>query len=172
MSQPFVGELRMVGFNFAPANWSTCAGQIVSISDNDALYTLIGTTYGGDGVTTFGLPNLQSRVAVHQGTGAGQTYVPGLVGGSENATILSSNYPAHSHSLLESTNSQGLLSDPAGNAVGSSTNLYSAALPPSVSMLGSMVSTAPGGSLPHSNIQPFLALNWIIALYGVFPSQN
>jgi microcystin-dependent protein len=165
VSQPFVGEVRLVGFNFAPVGWSFCNGSIISISENSTLFQLIGTTYGGNGQSTFGLPNLQSRVPVHQGNG----YVIGSTGGTEAVTLTLSQCPAHTHSLLASANPANS-STAAGNTVGAGLVVYST-LPPETPMNASMVGSS-GGNLPHNNLQPFLALNWVISLFGIFPSQG
>lgn len=173
MSTPFVGEVRLVGFNFAPVGWQTCAGQFLAISSNDALYALIGTTYGGDGVNTFALPNLQGRVTVHQGQGLGlSSYVMGQLGGVEQVTITSQTYPSHSHPLLGSSNA-GTLNTPPGNTLGGDQKIYDVK-PGTVPLSNSTVSQAGGtnGPLPHENRQPYLVLNWIIALNGIFPSQG
>ena len=170
MSQPFVGEVRLVGFNFAPVGWSICNGDLISISENSTLFQLIGTTYGGNGQSTFALPNLQSRVAVHQGTSSqGNSYVIGLTGGDETVTLSLSQYPAHTHSLMASANKADS-NTPAGNTVGNGLIAYSV-LAPDTAMNTSAVGPS-GGNLPHNNLQPFLALNWIISLFGVFPSRG
>lgn len=171
MSVSFVGEVRPVGFNFAPVNWMFCNGQLLSISEYNALYALIGTTYGGDGQNTFGLPNLQGRVPIHQGTGGGQSYVLGQVGGVESVTLTIGTYPAHTHALSESTNAATAGQGPANNAVCGGKPLYASETASQKSMSGSMVGTT-GSSLPHDNLQPYLALNWIISLSGIYPSQG
>jgi len=172
MSQPYVGEVRAVGFNFAPVGWQICNGQQIAISENSTLYNLIGTTYGGDGQQTFNLPNLQSRIPIHQGTNAGTTYVIGETGGLETVTINANQYPQHTHPFMASGNS-GNLSTAGNNTVGAGSKIYGAATEsPTTAMNASMVGTASGGNQPHNNLQPYLVLNWIIALYGVFPSQS
>jgi microcystin-dependent protein len=163
---PFIGEVRAVGFNFGPAGWNICQGQIISISDNQALYTLIGTIYGGDGVSTFGLPNLQSRVPVHQGNG----YVIGQLGGAETVTITASTFPTHQHSLAASSADTSTTNSPAGNFMAAGSKIYRN-VSPAVGMNPAMVGISDGGSLPHNNIQPYQAINWIIALNGIYPSQ-
>jgi microcystin-dependent protein len=171
MSSPYVGELRLVGYNFAPAGWQFCNGQLLPISQYNVLFNLIGTTYGGDGQTTFALPDLRGRVPVHQGTSTqGAVYVMGQVSGSENVTITSSTYPTHTHALLESTNNTGATSNPLGQAVGG-VKIY-VAQTPATPMSSQMVSTYAGGNQPHSNIQPFQVLNWIIAMDGIYPSRG
>jgi microcystin-dependent protein len=171
MSTPFVGEVRLVGFNFAPVSWSFCNGQLVSISENATLYNLIGTTYGGDGQSTFGLPNLQGRIPIHQGTNSfGTTYVIGQTGGVETVTIGANQYPAHTHSLMASKNSTGS-NTATGNVVNSGLTAYTTEAPNSA-MLAAQVGSNGGGNQPHSNLQPYLVLNWIIAQFGVYPSQG
>ena len=170
MSDPYVGEVRLVGFNFAPVGWMICNGSLQSIANYETLYNLIGTTYGGDGQSTFGIPNLQSRIPIHQGTSTtGTAYVIGQPSGVETVTLGINQYPSHNHSLLASTNSTGS-SNPANNVVNSGLTAYTADAP-ATPMLSAMVGNS-GGNLPHNNLQPYLALNWIIAYDGVYPSQN
>jgi microcystin-dependent protein len=167
MSQPYVGECRLVGFNFAPVGWAICNGQTVPISENDTLFNLIGTTYGGDGQSTFNLPNLQGRSSVHQGPG----YVVGQPGGTETVTLTVQQIPAHNHILVGSsssgntTNFQGKVLAVAPSAI------YVPNTNPTIAMNANAVGHT-GGSQPHNNLQPFLTLNWIIALYGVYPTQS
>jgi microcystin-dependent protein len=163
---PFIGEVRAVGFSFGPVGWNICQGQLISISDNQALFTLIGTTYGGNGQTTFGLPNLQSRIPVHQGNG----YVMGQSGGTETVTITASTFPNHQHSLVASSSSTSPTNLPANNFMAAGLKIYRTE-DPSAAMNPAMVSVSNGGNLPHNNIQPYQAINWIIALSGVYPSQ-
>lgn len=169
MSDNFVGEVRPVGFNFAPYGWYICNGQLLPISEYSTLYNLIGTTYGGDGVQTFALPNLQSRITVHQGTGA-SVYLMGQAGGNENVTIVSNTYPNHSHPFIASSNNASSAT-PSGNTVGANIKMYDPGAPVTP-MNGAMVSLSPGSSLPHSNLQPYLALNWVIAFEGIYPTQS
>lgn len=170
MSQPFVGELRLVAFNFAPAGWSICQGQLTAISQNDTLFNLIGTTYGGDGQQTFGLPNLAGRVPVHQGTFGGGTYVMGQLAGVESVTITANQYPNHTHSAIANSDGQNRLTSAQGNLPAAGPTIYGSR-PPADAMASDFLSTA-GGNQPHNNLQPFLVLNWIISLFGIFPSQN
>ncbi|MGD0830538.1 MAG: tail fiber protein [Terracidiphilus sp.] len=171
MSDQYVGEVRLVGFNFAPIDWQICNGALLAISEYAPLFNLIGTYYGGDGQSTFGLPNLQGRIPIHQGTGtSGTTYVIGQTGGVESVTINASSYPAHNHSLFASTAS-GNSAAPTGKVAGGGLNVYTN-LAPDNAMLPQMVGYNGGGNQPHNNLQPLLTLNWIIALYGVYPSQN
>jgi microcystin-dependent protein len=170
VSQPFVGQLLLVPYNFAPVDWMMCQGQLISISENTTLFQLIGTTYGGDGQTTYGLPDLRGRIPIHQGSNGVSTYVMGQTGGVETVTIGINQYPSHSHSLLGSTVSGGT-ANPANNVVGAGLTTYTAEAPVN-SMNPSMVGNSNGGNQPHNNLQPFLVLNWIISLFGVFPSQG
>jgi len=171
MSDPYVGEIRMFGGNFAPANWSFCNGALLAISQYQALYTLIGTIYGGDGVQTFALPNLQSRVPIHQGTGYGQTYVQGQAGGVESVALTSTQIPNHTHALMASSNTAAG-SSPIGSVVGAppSVSIYRVAAP-GVAMAPQAIGNA-GGNVPHSNLQPYLCINFIIALFGIYPTRS
>lgn len=167
MAQPYVGEIRLFAGNFAPAGWMFCHGQLLPISENETLFQLIGTTYGGDGQSTFALPNLQSRVPAHQGNG----YVLAQALGVEQVTLTVQQMPAHSHPLLASTN-VATQSAPAGNVLGQSTSadLYIEDTP--TSPLHSNSVGATGGSQAHENMQPFLGLNFILSLFGIFPSPT
>lgn len=178
MAQPFLGEIKLFAGNFQIRGWAYCNGQLLSIAQNDALYTLLGTTYGGDGVNTFALPNLQSRVAIHQGTGGGlTTRVLGESSGVENAALTTTNLPAHTHQVIATT-VDGTSSSPA-NALPAAPALPSAFLYLNGAATGTTDAapaptaiTSAGNSVPHNNIMPVLALNYIIALEGVYPSQN
>lgn len=168
MAQPYVGEIRMFAGNFAPVGWAFCQGQLLPIANNEALFQLIGTTYGGDGQTTFALPNLQSRVPIHQGS----NFVIGQSAGEESVTLTTNQIPSHSHAPQASSDT-GSSTSPSGNvfaAAPSDVNWYSSAAP-SASMSPSMVGSA-GGSQPHDNMIPFLVINFIISLFGIFPTQN
>lgn len=167
MSSPFIGEIRMFGGNFAPVGWAFCNGALIPISENDALFNLIGTTYGGDGQTTFALPNLQSRVPVHVGPG----FVLGQSGGAETVTLTTSQIPAHSH-VPQGNSGAGSQPSPSGGAwaVNSTLSPYTNTAP-SVNMDPAAIGSA-GGSQPHDNMIPFLVINFIISLFGVFPSQS
>lgn len=164
----------MFGGNFAPRGWAFCNGQLISISQNTALFSLLGTTYGGNGTSTFALPNLQSRVPVHWGTGAGlSSYVIGQQAGQENVTLLQSQMPAHTH-LLNAVTSGGNQASPTGNlpAVESTgTSLNYSSDPANTTMNPAAVANA-GQSLPVPVVQPYLAVSFIIALVGIFPSRN
>lgn len=172
MPEPYIGEIRMFAGNFPPVGWMFCEGQTMAISENDALFTLIGTTYGGDGQETFNLPNLASRVPIHMGTGpGGTTYQLGELAGTEQETLTVQQIPIHSHSLLASTG-PGSVNGPGGNitAESAAVKIYIEDTP-SAGMNGSAI-TPTGGSQPHENTQPFLCINFIISLFGVFPSQT
>jgi microcystin-dependent protein len=173
MSQPYIGEIRLFAGNFAPQNYAICDGSLLSIASNTALFSLLGTTYGGNGTTTFALPDLRSRVPVHQGTGQ-SNYVIGMSGGVENVVLSSDQMPAHRHSALASTSAASsrlptgalpaLATHPAYGKEGDS--------PPAVPRaMNSLSLTGGGGGQPHENRQPTLPINFIIALFGVFPSQ-
>jgi microcystin-dependent protein len=165
MSQPFLSEIRIVSFNFAPRGWALCNGQLLPINQNQALFSLLGTTYGGDGRVNFALPNLQSRIPIHFGNG----HTLGEIDGQESHTLIASEMPSHTHTFSASnaTPNQGT---PAGNMWASNTGAYSNASPDS-SMNPASISNI-GGNQPHTNLQPYLVLNFIIALVGIFPSRN
>jgi microcystin-dependent protein len=173
VSQPFVGEIRDFGFNFAPAGWMTCSGQLLAISDYSTLFQLIGTTYGGDGQNTFGLPDLRGRVGIHQGTApSGSNYVLAQNGGVENVTLLASQIPAHSHAVNGNSNVANAESPgntyPAGTAA-TGGNSYSNSTDGTKLNPGMIAPT--GGNQPHNNLQPHLTTNYCISVYGIFPSQ-
>lgn len=170
MPEPYIGEIRMFAGNFAPNGWMFCEGQQMPISENDALFTLIGTTYGGDGQETFNLPNLASRVPIHMGTGPdGTTYQIGELAGTEQETLTTQSIPAHSHPATGS-NAGASSQTPGGNMFAQAVNNpYSFVSP--IAMNAQSISPA-GGSQPHENTQPFLCINFIISLFGVFPSQT
>lgn len=170
MSQPYIGEVRLVGFNFAPYGWSICNGQTISIADNSALFQLIGTTYGGDGQNTFLLPNLQGRIPIHQGSNGSNTYVPGQLGGVESVTLLMNNFPAHNHTL-SAVSTAGGSNSPTSNVAATLANVYVTEAP-TAAMNAAAIGPSGGGNQPHDNTQPYVALNWVIALYGIFPSQG
>ena len=171
MAQPFVGEIRMTGFNFAPEGWFLCNGQTLSIDQFSTLFALIGTTYGGDGQTTFNLPNLQGRIPFHQGTSnLGQTMVIGQIAGEETVTLLANQLPAHSH-VLAANSSDGGQAGPRGGVWAKSTLDQFSTDPPAHPMAPSTIGST-GGSQPHDNLPPFLVVNFIIAWAGIFPSQN
>lgn len=168
---PYVGEIRLFAGNFAPNGWMFCEGQTLPISENEVLFQLIGTTYGGDGRETFNLPDLASRVPIHMGTGpSGITYQIGEKAGTEEVTLTVQQIPGHTHPLTASTN-PATSQTPTGNVLAKSTqvDLYINALPGDP--MHPQAITPAGGSQPHENTQPFLCINFIISLFGVFPSQ-
>jgi microcystin-dependent protein len=168
MSQPFIGEIKLVGFNFAPVGYAACAGQLMSISQNTALFSLLGTSYGGDGVTTFALPDLRGRAALHMGTLAGGgTYVLGQAGGAEQVTLTGAQLSSHTHAMLAQAG--GTSAAAASGAVPASggPDLYAVTAGAGMSPTG-----IAGGNQPHDNMAPFLAMNFVIALVGIFPARN
>ena len=173
MGQPYVGEIRMFGGNFAPVGWMFCQGQTLPISENDVLFNLIGTTYGGDGQETFRLPDLQGRIPIHQGTASsGTTYQLGENGGVESVTLSTQQIPTHSHPLTATGGQPGNQVSPAGNVPAMSLNVVPYINEaPTGSFAASAVGPS-GGSQPHENMQPFLCVNFIISLFGVYPSQT
>ena len=167
MSSPFIGEIRMFAGNFAPAGWAFCNGALMAIDQNTALFQLIGTTYGGDGQTTFALPDLQSRIPVH----VGPSFALAQTGGAETVTLTAAQIPAHGHVPLGASSA----SQPGpGNGVWANTGdvtAYSTTNPPPVQMAAAALGSA-GGGQPHDNLMPFLAVNFILSLFGIFPSQT
>lgn len=175
MSDQFVGEVRPFAFNFAPIGWMICQGQTLAISQYSALFALIGTYYGGNGTTTFQLPNLQSQVPLGQGTGGGGTYVIGEDGGTENVTVTTSTMPMHTHTFSGMNGAPNSAQPAALSALANNgTGAFFYGPPSSLTSLNvNSVSLAPGGGgQPHSNIQPYLAINWCIALSGIFPVRG
>ncbi|CAN7678922.1 tail fiber protein [Acidovorax sp. LjRoot118] len=176
MADNFLGEVRIFAFNFAPRNWMPCNGQLIAISSNTALFSLLGTTYGGNGTTTFALPNLNGREPIHAGSGSGLTpVVLGETGGSAAVTLQPTEMPSHNHTLgaVEST---GNTSDPgtASSRLAQSSirsNLYAATATNAATLASDAVSSA-GGNLPHNNMPPYLALGFHIAVAGIFPARN
>jgi microcystin-dependent protein len=174
MSEPFIGQIIIFAGNFAPRGWAFCNGQLLSIAQNTALFSILGTTYGGNGQTTFALPNLQGRLAMHAGSGPGLTPRDlGEVGGGETVTLTNSQMPAHNHVLACNTN-PGNQTQPEANILGaesaSATQVYTNAQPNQT--MSPLSISASGGSQPHDNMPPFQCLNYIIALEGIFPSRN
>jgi len=173
MADPFVAEIRIFPFNFPPKGWAFCQGQILPISQNTALFSLLGTTYGGDGKSTFALPDLQGNVPMHPGQGPGLSlHDLGEVGGSTTVTLLESEIPSHSHPWLASPD-DGDLKAPSSNrclarSIGGSAWAPASSLVP----MAFQALTPTGGSLPHNNMQPYLTLNFCIALQGVFPPRT
>jgi microcystin-dependent protein len=168
MSNPYLGEIRLFASNFAPDGWALCNGQLLPISQNTALFSVIGTTYGGDGQTTFALPDFQDRVPIHQGEGLGLSpYVIGQSGGAATVTLTTAQLPTHVHPIGASS-ATATTGTPAGGALAiASAELYGVA-----SNMGAMGSQLVGGGQPHDNVQPFLGVNFIIALQGIYPSQS
>lgn len=167
MAQPYVGEIRMFAGNFAPAGWQFCEGQLLPISENETLFQLIGTTYGGDGESTFALPDLRGRIPLHQGNG----FILAEMGGAEEITLTVSQMPAHNHAMLVTKNT-AQQSSPGGQVPArvSGSDLY-AQDAIRQNMASQMVSPV-GGSQPHNNFQPYLCINFIISLFGIFPSPT
>jgi microcystin-dependent protein len=167
MAQPYVGEIRMFAGSFAPVGWMFCDGQLLPISENETLFQLIGTTYGGDGPETFALPDLRSRVPIHQGDG----YILAETGGAEDITLTVNQIPIHSHPLLASSTAGDQIS-PGNNIPGASFNVtpYLNDSPTGNFNAGSV--GVSGGSQPHTNLQPYLCISFIISLFGLFPSQT
>ena len=169
MSSPFVGEIRMFGGHFAPLGWAFCDGALLPIAENDMLFSLFGTTYGGDGQSTFALPDLRGRVPVHKGTNpsTGTTYVIGEQGGSETVTLTPNQMPAHSHAALGDANS-GTVTSPAGNFWAAATSARQFGAGPSAAMNNQAIDLV-GGNQPHNNMLPFTVISFIISLYGIYP---
>ena len=168
MSEPFLGEIRMVSFNFPPKGWAFCNGQFLPINQNQALFALLGTTYGGNGTTTFALPNLQGRTPIHMGNG----HILGETAGEENHTLTATEIPAHTH-LLGATSSEPTTNAPSPGvmlAQSRGATLYGPAS--NVQAMASSSLPPIGGSGPHPNMQPYLTISFCIALQGIFPSRN
>jgi microcystin-dependent protein len=167
MSQPYVGEIRMFAGNFAPAGWMFCEGQLLPISEFETLFNLIGTTYGGDGQSTFALPDLRGRLPIHFGNG----FTLAETGGVETITLTVSQIPAHSHPFLASADI-ATQRDPTSNVLAQLNNAEIYSPIPGASALNPASITSTGGSQPHDNFQPYLCIDFIISLFGVFPSQT
>jgi microcystin-dependent protein len=189
MSQPYIGQIILVGFNFAPLGYALCNGQLVAIAENTALFQLLGTQFGGDGVNTFALPDLRGRVPVAQGQGSGlSSYVMGQTGGAESVTLTAGQMPQHTHAIdasgltakAKSSSSPGDRQTPVGNVPAAATGLtvpYGSGSPNAnmssgaIAFSGAITVANAGGGQPHDNRQPYLTLNFCIATEGVFPSQ-
>jgi microcystin-dependent protein len=172
MADPFVAEIRIFPFNFAPTGWAFCDGQIMPISQNTALFSLLGTTYGGDGKSTFALPDLQGRAAMHPGQGPGLSlHDLGETGGSDTVSLLESEIPAHSHTMRAAAEA-GEENDPAGAALGVTigNTLYNSGS--TLAAMAPEMLTPAGGDQPHNNLQPYLTFYFCIALQGVFPPRS
>ena len=167
MAQPYVGEIRMFGGNFAPAGWMFCEGQLLPISEYETLFNLIGTTYGGDGQSTFALPDLRGRLPIHFGNG----FILAETGGAEEITLTVNQIPAHTHALLGTAS---IVNDasPANNVTGQTNTFDLYQSTPGGQPMASQSINAVGGSQPHSNFQPYLCVDFIISLFGIFPSQT
>lgn|SRR5262249_47135190 len=181
MAEPYIGEIRCFGFNFAPRGWALCNGQLLSIAQNDALFAILGTIYGGDGVNTFGLPNLQGQIPMHWGNGPGgfNTSI-GQVQGTTSVTLTTNQIPTHAHTVIAVEVPSGGV--PERTAVPNSTTFLGPSEPPNAvyqlapssvtAAFSSKAIAVQGGSQPHDNMQPYLVLNFCIALEGIFPSRN
>jgi len=172
MSNPYIGEIRMFGGSFAPAGWAMCDGQLIAIAENDALFTLIGTTYGGDGQETFALPDLRGRLPIHQGTGPGlSTYTIGEKAGVESVTLTSNQYPQHTHPFMGSGATASATNPQTNVMAAPNTFDFYSSDPLSAQMAPNLINPV-GGNQPHDNMMPFLAVTFIISLFGVFPRQS
>jgi microcystin-dependent protein len=173
MAQPYVGEIRMFAGNFAPAGWMFCDGTTLPISENETLFQLIGTTYGGDGESTFNLPDLRGRVPVHQGTSpaTGTNYTLGEQAGVETVTLTTQQSPQHTHALMATTK-VGTQANPGGNLLANSQGPQPYIQESPDGSLNAQALTAAGGNQPHENRQPYLGINFIISLFGIFPSPT
>ncbi|MEP7075406.1 MAG: tail fiber protein [Acidobacteriota bacterium] len=169
MGDPFIGEIRIFAGNFAPANWAFCDGSLQAISQNDTLFALIGTTYGGDGQETFALPDLRGRLPIHAGQGPGlSNYVLGQFAGNENVTLNSNQMPQHTH-IAGANSGTGTLGSPAGAVwAAAGATIYNTT--PNTPM-NATATTSAGGNQPHDNMHPYLVITFIISLFGIFPSQ-
>jgi microcystin-dependent protein len=168
MSTPFLGQLSLQGFAFAPKGYALCNGQLLPINQNQALFSLLGTQYGGNGTTTFALPDLRSRIPL----GMGGLYTVGALGGTESVTIQTTQIPAHTHALSVSTLSTPLVGQLAGNTVGTQASTNPAYANTSNSTMSTASLSPAGSSQPHENRSPFTVLVWVIALTGIFPSRS
>jgi microcystin-dependent protein len=167
MAQPYVGEIRMFAGNFAPAGWMFCEGQLLPISENETLFQLIGTTYGGDGQSTFALPDLRGRLPLHMGNGA----ILAETGGVESVTLTVNQIPAHSHPL-QAAGTTGNQASPGGNLLANSLNVTPYINDAPTGNMNAAAIGAAGGSQPHNNFQPYLCVDFIISLFGIFPSPT
>ncbi len=172
MSDPLIGEIQMFAGNFPPRNWAFCDGQLLAISANTALFSLLGTTYGGDGRTTFALPDLRGRVPIHEGQGPGlSNYLIGQRGGLENVTLNANELPSHTHTANGNT-ANGSTPNPQNNTWAAQPSLLQYSPPGTAAAMKSTAIENTGGSQPHNNIIPFQAVNYVIALFGIYPSRN
>ena len=173
MGSPYVGEIRIFAGSFAPAGWATCEGQLLPISQNETLFNLIGTTYGGDGQSTFAVPNLSGRAPVHQGQGPGlpNNYVIGEMAGVEQVTLTTQQIPNHRHALIVSTD-LGNATDPTNQVFSQSTQVLCYTQDTASKFFNQSMLQPAGGSQPHENMQPYLVITYIISLFGIFPTQT
>jgi microcystin-dependent protein len=173
MAQPYVGEIRMFAGNFPPSGWMFCDGSQLAISENETLFQLIGTTYGGDGQSTFNLPDLRGRVPIHQGTNpsTGTNYIMAESAGVESVTLTTQQIPQHNHQLL-ATQTAGTQPNPGGNILANSQGPQPYLQENPDANLNAQALTPTGGSQPHENLQPFLGINFVISLFGIFPSPT
>jgi microcystin-dependent protein len=173
LSSPYLGEIRLFSFNFAPKGWAFCNGNLLSISQYQALFALLGTYYGGNGIQNFALPDLRSKVPLHMGSGGGSTYNIGETGGAENVTLLTTELPTHNH-LLQAVNAAGATAKLFGHNIAQSGTTYPRYAPGASNVVPlNPASIQPaGGSTPHGNIQPYLSMNYCIAMQGIFPSRS
>jgi microcystin-dependent protein len=171
MGSPYIGEIRMFAGNFAPSGWAFCEGQTIAISENETLFNLIGTTYGGDGQETFNLPDLRGRIPIHMGTNAGSTHIIGELAGVETVTLTPNQIPAHTHPV-QASSSVGDQATALNNVLAQTQgiSIYSP-IPPAGTMAPNIV-TLTGGNQPHDNFMPYLCVNFIISLFGIFPSPT
>lgn len=174
MTEPFIGEIRVFGGIYAPHLWADCGGAIIAVSQNQALFSLIGTAYGGDGRSDFGLPDLRGRLPMHQGTGPGLTQrILGQRLGTETVTLSSAQLPAHTHAVQASTAGASTTSPDGAVTAGSSTTFYTADVPSDANVdMASGIVGASGGGKSHINMMPYLVINFIIAMQGTYPSRN
>ena len=173
MTQQYIAQIQPFGFSFAPSGWAMCNGQILSIAQNTALFSLIGTYYGGNGTVTFGLPNLQSRVPNHQGASpSGEQFFIGETGGSENVTLTTATMPQHNHAFNGASVGGNAGRVDAGSALATSTDNFYAPPTSNLVPLNPASISIVGQGLPHTNIQPYLAINWCIAMVGIYPARN
>lgn len=174
MSESYVGEIRMFAGNYAPEGWAMCNGQLLSIAENDVLFALIGTTYGGDGQTNFALPDLRGRIPVHMGTNpkTGTNFSLAQAAGVENLTLTLNQLPAHSHTAVAQSNTDNTTTSPTNNVWAASTGAKQfSANQPDTGMNGQSLSSV-GGNQPHGNMMPYLTVSFIISLYGIYPTQS
>lgn len=169
MSEPFLAEVRIVGFNFAPRGWAFCDGQIMPINQNQSLYSLLGTTYGGDGRTSFALPDMRGRVPIHVGSSNGTDHREGQKSGEETHTLSAGEMPNHDHAL-QATSTNANTANPVGNMLAAANNQYRD--PSNLTEVNTATIANVGGGQAHENMQPWIAVNFCIALQGLFPSRN